>query len=230
MFFFFFSSRRRHTRLQGDWSSDVCSSDLIALFAWADIRMPIVKVDPAARVATLTLDPRPSNQEADARYFVENAPDALDMAGEWYLDRKTHTVTYWPVAGENMPAEQVIAPALVQLVRLEGRPEAGEFVRNVTFRGLQFAHADWSMDPKGYADTQAATPAPAAVEATGAVECKLERCTVADSGGYAIAFGRGSKRNQVQACELFDSGGGGHQLGEGGPSPDHKFEKYANGN
>src|SRR5256885_12088295 len=25
---FFFSSRRRHTRLQGDWSSDVCSSDL----------------------------------------------------------------------------------------------------------------------------------------------------------------------------------------------------------
>ena len=31
-FFFFFSSRRRHTRLQGDWSSDVCSSDLILAF------------------------------------------------------------------------------------------------------------------------------------------------------------------------------------------------------
>src|SRR5688500_19251314 len=28
---FFFSSRRRHTRLQGDWSSDVCSSDLDAV-------------------------------------------------------------------------------------------------------------------------------------------------------------------------------------------------------
>src|SRR5256885_5888856 len=28
VFSFFFSSRRRHTRLQGDWSSDVCSSDL----------------------------------------------------------------------------------------------------------------------------------------------------------------------------------------------------------
>src|SRR5258706_3153784 len=26
--FFFFSSRRRHTRLVSDWSSDVCSSDL----------------------------------------------------------------------------------------------------------------------------------------------------------------------------------------------------------
>src|SRR5438477_6290690 len=27
--FFFFSSRRRHTRLTCDWSSDVCSSDLL---------------------------------------------------------------------------------------------------------------------------------------------------------------------------------------------------------
>src|SRR5690348_18496221 len=28
LIFFFFSSRRRHTRWTGDWSSDVCSSDL----------------------------------------------------------------------------------------------------------------------------------------------------------------------------------------------------------
>src|SRR2546427_940248 len=29
--FFFFSSRRRHTRFDCDWSSDVCSSDLVLL-------------------------------------------------------------------------------------------------------------------------------------------------------------------------------------------------------
>src|SRR5690606_40334772 len=29
IFFFFFSSRRRHTRFSRDWSSDVCSSDLM---------------------------------------------------------------------------------------------------------------------------------------------------------------------------------------------------------
>src|SRR5256885_6246375 len=29
MYDFFFSSRRRHTRLQGDWSSDVCSSEVV---------------------------------------------------------------------------------------------------------------------------------------------------------------------------------------------------------
>src|SRR5690348_18439094 len=41
-FSFFFSSRRRHTRWTGDWSSDVCSSDLLmvtkvkALFGYDD--------------------------------------------------------------------------------------------------------------------------------------------------------------------------------------------------
>src|SRR3989454_5165920 len=42
--FFFFSSRRRHTRLQGDWSSDVCSSDLSVLFGtdsfWQGVDVP----------------------------------------------------------------------------------------------------------------------------------------------------------------------------------------------
>src|SRR3712207_7016959 len=32
-YFFFFSSRRRHTRYWRDWSSDVCSSDLIRGFS-----------------------------------------------------------------------------------------------------------------------------------------------------------------------------------------------------
>src|SRR2546428_1838001 len=34
--FFFFSSRRRHTRSDRDWSSDVCSSDLIGAFGKLD--------------------------------------------------------------------------------------------------------------------------------------------------------------------------------------------------
>src|SRR2546430_13080211 len=33
MMSFFFSSRRRHTRFDCDWSSDVCSSDLLPLLA-----------------------------------------------------------------------------------------------------------------------------------------------------------------------------------------------------
>src|SRR5688572_31701934 len=39
--FFFFSSRRRHTRFDCDWSSDVCSSDLL----------DVVGLDTLAKVA-----------------------------------------------------------------------------------------------------------------------------------------------------------------------------------
>src|SRR2546426_9483875 len=38
---FFFSSRRRHTRLQGDWSSDVCSSDLLLMVQ----SLPVIQPD-----------------------------------------------------------------------------------------------------------------------------------------------------------------------------------------
>src|SRR5690348_4529140 len=40
VFFFFFSSRRRHTRWTGDWSSDVCSSDLVTLPEQIDMSNP----------------------------------------------------------------------------------------------------------------------------------------------------------------------------------------------
>src|SRR6266498_295197 len=40
---FFFSSRRRHTRCGRDWSSDVCSSDLVALAAWAQAWRSVIR-------------------------------------------------------------------------------------------------------------------------------------------------------------------------------------------
>ena len=203
-------------------------AEVVGLLAWADFRMPVAGVDEGTHVATLTLDPRPSNKEADARYFIENAPDGLDSAGEWRLDRAAHTVSYWPLPGENLPAEETIAPALVQLVRLEGQPERQRFVRNVVFRGLLFEHADWTMDEKGYADTQAATPAPAAIEGIGALDTIVERCTVAHSGGYGVFFGRGSKRTRILASEFYDLGGGGIKLGEERLYPDDEEQNYAN--
>src|SRR5690606_7293954 len=42
-FVFFFSSRRRHTRFSRDWSSDVCSSDLLAPWA-GDVLQAIPQV------------------------------------------------------------------------------------------------------------------------------------------------------------------------------------------
>src|SRR5207248_4644118 len=52
-FFFFFSSRRRHTRSYGDWSSDVCSSDLIRVrLEGLSARIPRAHDRPAGFVRT----------------------------------------------------------------------------------------------------------------------------------------------------------------------------------
>src|SRR5438874_12961894 len=40
-YFFFFSSRRRHTRSLRDWSSDVCSSDLLAARVVAQVEVAV---------------------------------------------------------------------------------------------------------------------------------------------------------------------------------------------
>src|SRR5258706_8882156 len=48
--FFFFSSRRRHTRLVSDWSSDVCSSDLThSIFAQDQWRIKRVTLNLGVR-------------------------------------------------------------------------------------------------------------------------------------------------------------------------------------
>src|SRR5207248_1919420 len=95
-FFFFFSSRRRHTRSYGDWSSDVCSSDLKynKTEALRSFQMAL-QVDPryapaligSARVlsdenppqaialAKRALDVNPSSVDADV-FLAEEAIDA----------------------------------------------------------------------------------------------------------------------------------------------------------
>src|SRR5437762_3190099 len=54
--FFLFSSRGRHTRYVGDWSSDVCSSDLAP--AWLTMGMLVAAaIDPAAVITLQTFRP-----------------------------------------------------------------------------------------------------------------------------------------------------------------------------
>src|SRR2546430_10628116 len=72
---FFFSSRRRHTRFDCDWSSDVCSSDLrggvAAVYVESNSFYRIVTADEALHVL---VEPRVDSLLAQLRHHV----DALD--------------------------------------------------------------------------------------------------------------------------------------------------------
>src|SRR5256885_9814055 len=72
--FFFFSSRRRHTRLQGDWSSDVCSSDL-------PDAQPVLDAAPCASAVSLLLEVE-SIEAAVAGFITRKRADELKRV-EW---------------------------------------------------------------------------------------------------------------------------------------------------
>src|SRR5207253_4191261 len=71
LFYFFFSSRRRHTRWPRDWSSDVCSSDLLGddFIPW------LAKVDRQLGVVGVVLVPlgEPGDEVVPEHVVVEEA-------------------------------------------------------------------------------------------------------------------------------------------------------------
>src|SRR5699024_12233238 len=73
-FHFFFSSRRRHTRSKRDWSSDVCSSDLMwpvefsLAHCFSAVRFPY----PEIKYFSMSLANYSRKQEISLKYFLQN--------------------------------------------------------------------------------------------------------------------------------------------------------------
>src|SRR5437016_6775139 len=90
--FFFFSSRRRHTRLVSDWSSDVCSSDL-GILSGTLARLQGYKSDQRRRVlndALLFATARKHGCSVLTRNVVDfDFLQQLDPSGKVLLDRKS---------------------------------------------------------------------------------------------------------------------------------------------
>jgi hypothetical protein len=185
--------------------------ELVLYSAWAQTRNQIRSVSAAGDVVTLAGTGFPNQSEKNPRFYIENAPDAL-QPGAWRLDRRSGTVTYWPEPGEDMRSAVVTAPHVFKLVQIEGTAENP--VRGVTFEGLTFAGADWPFDGGSDIDGQAAVEVGGAFEAKWAESCEVRDCVFTRLGGYAIDLGRGCRHNKITGCEMFDLGGGGVRVGE----------------
>ncbi len=189
----------------------------VVYHSWTTSRHRIKSIDPQSHRVEFTA---PSGWpmgywEKNQRYYVEFVREGLDSPGEWYLDRRSGLLSYYPRAGEDMTKVEVVAPQAEDLLRLEGDPAAGKFVSFLRFEGLSFQHTDWIMPVAEPVDGQAnASLKTAAVFARGARHCTFERCEIAHTGGYGLWFEQGSKHNRAVQCHLHDLGGGGVRLGE----------------
>src|ERR1039457_5889814 len=89
--FFFFSSRRRHTRLQGDWSSDVCSSDPATrapLLSNAFMRVKHVSLFEAVKLGAEVEDRSQEQMPIQKIMSVPVAPPEGSVMGVVQISRK----------------------------------------------------------------------------------------------------------------------------------------------
>ncbi len=192
-------------------------ANLFVYHSWTASLHWIAKLDPEAHEVRFT------NRsgwpigwwDRKQRYVVENVPEALDQPGEWYLDRKTGVLSYWPRAGEEMSEAEVVAPVLEDIVRIVGEPAAGLPVEHIVLRGLAVQHAAWQLPKDRIADGQAAAFLDtAAVYVRGGRGIRLEGCEIGHAGGYGLWFAKGSQNCAAVQCHIHDLGAGGVRIGE----------------
>jgi hypothetical protein len=164
--------------------------------------------------------------------YFENAREFLDQPGEWYLERSTGTVWFWPPPGlepgqggadAGAGSGVAVAPVSEALIVVTGA--APQPVRHLHFRGLQLSYTRWPLPAAGFMGTQAchfssaASPEwrwnhiPAAVRFSYAENCSMQDCTLAHLGGCGIDLSDGCRDNLLQGNHLFDISGNGVMVG-----------------
>ncbi len=184
---------------------------------YANFIAPLAKVDEAQSLATLTSMAYYNFRPGDP-FRVENALAALDEPGEWCVNTRTGTVYYWPEAGVDLRKAEVIAPALTQLVRLQGNEQREEWVHDIVLRGFTFRHCDrprWpELPPTDEANLHILS---SAVYFEGTERCAIEDCLFSEVSGFAARFNLTSRSDRFVGNEVVGAGCGGLQLGGYGP-------------
>jgi parallel beta-helix repeat protein len=157
---------------------------------WNNIER-VASLDAAARTITLARDCSYPVRPGD-RYYVHNVFEELDAPGEWFLDRPTATLHFWPPSP--LAGKSVYAPTMRTILEL------GPGAAHVTFRGLTFECAEGT-----------------AITLRNTTNCLIAACTIRNVGDYhgsGVSVDGGLK-NGVVGCDIHDTGSHGVSLNGG---------------
>jgi hypothetical protein len=163
--------------LHGFWARD-----------WADQRLRVESIDADKRI--ISLEPEPKHEfgfKNGHRYYAYNVLSELDQPGEWFLDRQSGTLYFWPPAP--LDREKPIVSVLPTLVSMKD-------VSHVTFRGITF---------EGCRGT--------AVTLVGGTQTRLVGCVIRNTGGWGVDFT--GRESGVVGCDLYNLASGGISLAGG---------------
>jgi hypothetical protein len=141
-----------------------------------------------------------------SRFFVDNIFEELDAPAEWFLDRRSGTLYYFPESGVDIRAALVEVPQHEYVIHFAGSEDAP--VRNVTVKGVRFAHtlatymaryevpslSDWSIHRGG------------TVFAEGTRQCSIQDCWFDAIGGNGVFVNNYNRDFSITGCKFTDAG------------------------
>ena len=148
---------------------------------WSDQRHKIESIDPAAGVIAVVPPYHGYGYRKGQWYYGMNLLVELDSPDEWYLDRETGMLYFWPPESSGKAAAAV--SLLGTLVKIDG-------AANVTFRDITFETARGT-----------------AVVIRGGSNNTVCNCTLRNLGGSAVSIS-GGRGCGVVGCEIYNLGSG----------------------
>jgi len=156
---------------------------------WANSYERIASLDAQARHIRLAPPAGNYGFRAGQRIQFLNVFEELDQPGEWYADRATGMLYFWP---PQAPAAGDTAVSVLEqpFVRLDG-------ASHVRIAGLVFEHARGT-----------------GIEGNGGEDCRIEDCGFRNLGNYGVRL-EGGRLHQVRGCVMSGLGDGGIEVSGG---------------
>jgi hypothetical protein len=176
-------------------------------YNWWNNLLGIASLDRASGVMKLAGDASYPIRPGD-RYFVRNLFEELDSPGEWYLDRATWTLYFWPPSPIDQGA--VYVPTLETVVAMTG-------ARHITLDGLTIECCEGTavrMRDCSQCRVMASTirnvggrcsSAVAAVSISGGSYCGVIGCDIYEVGSHAVSLSGGDRETLMPACHYAEN-------------------------
>ncbi len=155
---------------------------------WSDQRHKVETIDTEKRIISVLPPYHHYGYRKGQWFYALNLLAELDRPGEWYLDRTSGRLYFWPPA----PLDNARVTVSVLNTQVSMRD-----VSHVSFRGLIFEAAR-----------------DAGVVIRGGEADRIAGCTLRNLGGWAVQIS-GGRRHGVAGCEISAVGGGGISLSGG---------------
>ncbi len=144
-------------------------------------------------------------------FHIENDLSLLDEFGEWYFDKDTKEIYYFPFPEEDMETVQIYGSDLETLMTIQGDTNIDR-IENVSFKNISFKHSDYiSANTEGIIanqDNQFVTSetgsdlggniTPAQIQINNAKNINFTGCEFKNFGSGAL-----SMINSVSECEVI---------------------------